>query len=112
MTNPPPPQPANLLAALPDAHAAEVFTALLERPGFRLERIVSHGQATPADEPMIQDRDEWVLLVAGGAGLRIDDQPEIALAPGDHLLIEAGKRHWVTWTRGDMPTVWLALHVD
>ncbi|NWO96443.1 cupin, partial [Escherichia coli] len=33
----------NLLADLPDAGAAEVFTELLRRPGVRIERIVSAG---------------------------------------------------------------------
>ncbi|MDG2535020.1 cupin domain-containing protein [Sphingomonas sp. HITSZ_GF] len=102
---------ANLLAELPDARAGEVFTALLARAGVRIERIVSHGQATPADAPMVQGWDEWVLLLKGAARLRIEDGAEIALAPGDHLLIAAGQRHWVTWTPDDRETVWLAVHL-
>lgn len=102
---------ANLLADLPDASAGEVFTELLRRPGVRIERIVSHGQKAPEGEPMVQDWDEWVLLLEGAAGLRIEDGVEIALRPGDHLLIAAGQRHWVTWTARDRPTVWLAAHL-
>ncbi len=102
---------ANLLADLPDAGAGEVFTALLRRPGIRIERIVSRGQATPEDAPMVQDWDEWVLLLEGAAGLRIGDEGERVLRPGDHLLIERGRRHWVTWTAGDRATVWLAVHL-
>jgi cupin 2 domain-containing protein len=102
---------ANLLVDLPDARAGEVFTELLARPGARIERIVSHGQATPEDAPMVQDWDEWVVLLEGAAGLRIEDDAEVALAPGDHLLIGAGQRHWVTWTAADCPTVWLAVHL-
>lgn len=101
---------ANLLADLPDASAGEVFTALLARPGVRIERIVSQGQATPEGEPMVQGWDEWVLLLEGGAGLRIEDREEVALRPGDHLLIAAGQRHWVIWTAKDRATVWLAVH--
>lgn len=103
--------PTNLLINLPDASAGEVFTKLLSRPGIHLERIVSHGQSTPLDAPMVQDRDEWVLLLEGDAGLRIEDGPERRLGPGDHLLIEAGHRHWVTFTASDRPTIWLALHL-
>lgn len=103
--------PENLLADLPDTAMGEVFTALLERPGVRLERIVSQGQATPEDAPMVQDADEWVLLLEGAAGIRVEDSAEVSLAPGDHLLIAAGQRHWVTWTAKDRPTVWLALHL-
>lgn len=103
---------ANLLADLPDASAGEVFTELLERPGVRIERIVSQGQATPADEPMVQDWDEWVLLVEGAAGLRVEGSAEVELRPGDHLLIAAGRKHWVAWTARDRATVWLAVHLD
>jgi len=103
---------ANLLADLPDASAGEVFTALLSRPGVRVERIVSQGQTTPKGEPMVQGWDEWVLLLEGGARLRIEDADEVALRPGDHLLIGAGQRHWVTWTAKDRATVWLAVHFD
>lgn len=118
---PPPPKPkpkprfkpkvANLLDKLPAAKRAEAFTELLARPGVRLERIVSRGQSTPDDEPMVQDRDEWVLLLQGAAGLRIEDSAEVQLKPGDWLLIEAEQKHWVTWTAKDRPTVWLALHL-
>ncbi|PXA97111.1 cupin [Nostoc sp. 3335mG] len=118
MTPPPPPKPrfkpdvANLLTKLPAAKPDEDFAELLTRPGFRLERIVSRGQATPADEPMVQDRDEWVLVLEGRAGLRIEDSAEVQLGPGDHLRIAAGQKHWVTWTAKDRATVWLALHFD
>ena len=37
----------NLLRDLPDARAAEITEALFERPGLRIERIVSFGQASP-----------------------------------------------------------------
>lgn len=105
-------QAANLLAGLPDARGGEVFADLLTRPGVRIERIVSHGQATPEEAPMVQDWDEWVLLLEGAAGIRIEDSAELRLAPGDHLLIPAGQKHWVTWTARDRPSVWLAVHLD
>lgn len=105
------PKVTNLLDKLPAAKRAEAFTELLARPGVRLERIVSRGQATPEEEPMVQDRDEWVMLLQGAAGLRIEDSAEVQLNPGDWLLIAAGQKHWVTWTAKDRPTVWLALHL-
>ena len=105
------PKVGNLLDKLPAAKRAEAFTELLARPGIRIERIVSRGQATPEDDPMVQDRDEWVLLLEGAARMRIEDSAEITLAPGDHLLIAAGQKHWVTSTAKDRPTVWLAIHL-
>lgn len=102
---------ANLLADLPLAQAGEIFTELLSRPGVRLERIVSHGQSTPGDEPMEQAEDEWVLLLQGAAGIRIEGSDEVRLEPGDYLTIAAGQKHWVTRTAKDCATVWLALHL-
>lgn len=90
----------------------ELFTDILARPGARIERIVSTGQATPADRPYDQDHDEWVLLLKGSAALWIEGEGERRLRPGDHLLIRAHCRHRVLWTAADEPTVWLAVHFD
>jgi mannose-6-phosphate isomerase-like protein (cupin superfamily) len=106
------PEVANLLTKLPAAKRAETFTELLKRPGVRIERIVSRGQATPESAPMMQDWDEWVLLLEGAAGIRIEDSAVVELKPGDHLLIGKGQKHWVAWTAKDRPTVWLAMHLD
>lgn len=102
----------SLLDGLPSrALAEEQVTPLLERPGLRIERIVSTGQATPQGAWYDQEADEWVLLVAGAARLRIDGEPdERALAPGDFVLLPAHCRHRVTWTDEAVPTVWLAIH--
>ena len=101
----------NLLADLPLPGAEEEFTTLLDRPGVRIERIVSHGHVTPADAPYEQSQEEWVMLVTGAARLWLDGSGEVTLSPGDHLLIQAGQRHRVTWTAPDKPTVWLAVHI-
>jgi cupin 2 domain-containing protein len=101
---------SNLFDNVPARADAEIFTELLSREGVRIERIVSAGQATPADKPYRQEHDEWVLLLAGSAGLRIEGEGERDLRPGDHVLIAARRAHWVTWTAKDEPTVWLAIH--
>ncbi len=101
----------NLFAPLPDAQGGEVFTPLLERGGVRIERIVSHGQATPPDAPFLQDADEWVVVLRGRAGLRIEGEDEVTLVPGDHVFIPGGTRHWVTRTDPNVPTLWLAVHL-
>lgn len=104
--------PTNILTALPDAAQGEVFTPLLTRPGLRMERIVSMGQATPVDAPYCQPHDEWVLLLAGSARLWLEGDGEHPLHPGDQLMIPAGTPHRVTWTAPDQPTVWLAIHFE
>ena len=105
------PQAINILDALPGKAAGEITTELLAHSGVRIERIVSTGQATPEDAPYVQAHDEWVLLLAGAAGLRVDAEGEYRLRPGDCVLIPANRRHWVTWTAPQEPTVWLAIHL-
>ena len=101
---------ANLFDDVPAKLPAERFDELLARPGVRIERIVSTGQAAPAGDYQEQSWDEWVLLVEGSAGLEIDGR-EMRLVRGDHLLIPAGTRHRVAWTDPDRPTIWLAVHL-
>ena len=105
-------QPLNIFSPLPDASCGEVFTALLNRPGVRIERIVSQGQTTPIDAPYVQSHDEWVLLLAGAARLWLEGQGEVALAPGDTLLVGAHVAHRVTYTQAEPATVWLAVHLE
>ena len=100
----------NLFDQLPTTGDDEQFTELLARPGVRIERIVSTGQATPVDSPYDQPHDEWVLLLKGSAGLWMGGHGERVLGPGDHVLIPARCRHRVTWTASGEPTVWLAIH--
>ena len=100
----------NLLDHRPTRADGEIFTEVLLHEGVRIERIVSTGQFTPADKPYRQGHDEWVLLLAGSAGLRIEGQGERNLRPGDHVLVPAHRAHWVTWTAKDQPTIWLAIH--
>jgi cupin 2 domain-containing protein len=101
----------NLFEELAPKFPVEIFQVLLETKNFRLERIVSGGQATPPGEWCDQDDHEWVALLTGAAGLRFEDEPEPRLLrPGDYLLIPAHRRHRVEWTDPETPTVWMALH--
>jgi cupin 2 domain-containing protein len=105
------PKLLNLLAELPGQLADEQFEQLLSGGAFRLERIVSQGQATPAGCWYDQPQDEWVLLLKGSAGLAFAGEEElITLGAGDSLLIPARQRHRVEWTDPQGHTVWLALH--
>jgi len=101
----------NILANLPPALSGEAFETLVESDSVRIERIVSNGQATPQGEWYDQERDEWVLVLAGSASLVFDGAPEAQrLVAGDYTLIPAGCRHRVAWTDPDVRTVWLAVH--
>jgi cupin 2 domain-containing protein len=93
------------------ARDPELVETLLERPGARIERIVSTGQTTPAGEGYDQPGDEWVALLAGRATLRFDDGELVDLGPGDWLLIPAHTRHRVEETSEQPACVWLAVHL-
>ena len=90
---------------------SETVDILLDRPGARVERIVSTGQATPAGEWYDQPDDEWVALLSGRATLRLEGGALLELAAGDWLLIPARLRHRVEATSADPPCVWLAVHL-
>ena len=83
---------------------------MFESAGVKVERIVSNRAASPPGFWYDQDHDEWVLLLAGAAGLWIEGEGERTLRPGDHVLIAARRSHRVTWTATAEPTIWLAIH--
>jgi len=100
----------NLLSPLPDAEAAERVDALLTRPGLRIERIVSRGQASPPGFWYDQTEAEWVVVLAGIARLRFADETEVrVLRPGDCVDIAPHRRHRVDSPNPAVPTVWLAV---
>lgn len=89
----------------------EIFEGIIQNDKFQLERIISKGQATPAGEWLSQDKDEWVILLSGSAGILFEGETEpLILNPGDYLLIQANTKHRVEWTNDKTETVWLALH--
>jgi cupin 2 domain-containing protein len=101
------------LPGIPDEEEEELFEPLALGSGTRIERIVSHGQASPPNGWYDQERDEWVLLLRGSAGLHFEGEPEErVLHPGDWMRIPAHRRHRVAWTDTGTATVWLAIHFD
>lgn len=101
----------NLLALPINLPARDEFLeALTQGPGFRLERIISTGRATPPGEWYDQEWDEWVALLQGRATLRCGEERLVRLEAGDWLLLPAHLRHRVEETSHDPPCVWLALH--
>lgn len=102
---------SNLFAELPAAAEAEQFLELLSRPGLRIERIVSTGQASPPGFWYDQAGGEWVLVLQGEARLAFEDEPELRiLGAGDFIDIAPHRRHRVESTLA--PTIWLAVHYD
>jgi len=101
--------PTNLFADFLQQQPEELVTTLLDASGVRIERIVSHGHASPKGFWYDQDQHEWVVVLKGAARLRFEDGI-VEMKPGDFINIQAHKKHRVEWTTPDEPTVWLAVH--
>jgi cupin 2 domain-containing protein len=100
----------NLFTDIPGEMPEELVGEILRTDTFRIARIVSRGQASPPGFWYDEETNEWVLLVKGSASLRFFDGREIALTPGDHLLIPRHMRHRVERTDAEGETVWLAVY--
>ncbi|MFC1665375.1 cupin [Pseudomonadota bacterium] len=101
----------NIFEAIPADIPSEIFEDLIRNANFRLERIVSHGHASPDNEWYDQDDDEWVLLIEGSAQIEFQTDRRIAnLTKGSILNIPAHSKHRVNWTQKENPTIWLTIH--
>jgi cupin 2 domain-containing protein len=98
-----------LFADLPRHLPDELVTTLLEADNLRVERIISHGHASPEEFWYDQEQSEWVIVLKGAAKLRFEDGI-VSMNLGDFVNIPAHKKHRVEWTAPDEPTVWLAVH--
>ena len=105
--------PTNLFADLPQRLPNELVTTLLDAANVRIERIISHGHASPEGFWYDQDQHEWVMVLKGAARLRFeDDEQPVEMKPGDFVNIPAHTKHRVEWTTPDEPTIWLAVHYE
>lgn len=102
------PDHGNLTAQLPPAGGEEAFDTLFANPAVRVERIVSHGHASPEGFWYDQPHDEWVVVVQGEAVLAFADTAPLRMRAGDWVTVPAHCRHRVESTGAD--TVWLAVH--
>lgn len=101
---------ANLLHNIPPQLPAEIIETLAAAGTTRIERIVSHGHASPPGFWYDQDQNEWVVLIQGAARLRFAEGEAIMyLGPGDYVNIPAHVRHRVDWTAPGVDTLWLAV---
>ena len=98
----------NIFDDLPQNLPKELVQILVRAPDVRIERIVSHGHASPADFWYDQPQHEWVIVPKGAARLQFEDGM-VEMKPGDFINISAFKKHRVDWTTPDEPTVWLGV---
>ena len=99
---------SNLFSNIPSNLPEELIETLIQSDGVRIERIVSHGHASPEGFWYDQDEHEWVMVLQGAARLQLEDKT-VDLRPGDHINLPAHTKHRVEWTKRDEQTVWLAV---
>lgn len=101
----------NIFLEIPETLQDELFQDIIKTDAFRLERIISDAHETPPGEWYDQDWHEWVILLNGSAGLRVEGNDNIlTLQPGDYVYLPAHRRHRVEWTDKHEKTIWLALY--
>ncbi len=88
----------------------EVLETILKTDQFKIERIISHGHATTEGEWYDQDKNEWVLVLNGNAGLLFEGDKTIIMKTGDYINIPAHQKHRVEWTDPEEETIWLTIH--
>jgi cupin 2 domain-containing protein len=98
----------NIFDELPQHLPKELVQTLIRAADVRIERIVSHGHASPADFWYDQPQREGVIVLKGAARLQFEDAM-VEMKPGDFINIPAYKKHRVDWTTPDEPTVWLGV---
>jgi cupin 2 domain-containing protein len=93
---------------LPPHVPKELVQTLIRAGDVRIERIISHGHASPAGFWYDQPQHEWVIVLKGAARLHFEDGM-VELKPGDFINIPAHRKHRVEWTTPDEPTIWLGV---
>ncbi|MFO7932392.1 MAG: cupin domain-containing protein [Thermodesulfobacteriota bacterium] len=101
----------SLLKDIPDKLPEELIDTLCSDRNVTIERIVSRGHASPEGFWYDQEKNEFVLVIKGSAGIKIENRHDIVvMKAGDYIEIGAHLKHRVEWTDSDCETVWLAVH--
>ncbi|MHC4270042.1 MAG: hypothetical protein ACYSTS_16480, partial [Planctomycetota bacterium] len=101
----------NIFSDIPVETPNEIFETIIKSHHIKIERIISRNQATNDGCWLDQDKNEWVLLLRGNAGLLFEGNKEIVIMKtGDYINIPAHKKHRVEWTDPKEETIWLTVH--
>lgn len=101
----------SLLEGIPQKIPHEIINTICATGNVIIERIVSRGHASPEGFWYDQEKAEFVLVVKGSAGLKLENEEDIVvLKPGDYLNIGARVKHRVEWTDPTCETIWLAVY--
>ena len=101
----------SLFKDIPAELTDELFETICSTDRVKIERIVSKGHASPDGFWYDQEQNEFVLIIQGSAGLKVQGQDDIiSLKAGDYLNIKSHVKHRVVWTDSACETIWLAVH--
>ena len=101
----------NIFSDIQKQTSDEVLQTILQTQQFKIERIISHDHSTAEGEWYDQDKDEWVLVLKGTAGLLFEGSDKtVTMKTGDYINIPAHQKHRVEWTDPEEETIWLAVH--
>ena len=101
----------NIFEDIPVNMTEELVEIISETDSIKIERIVSRAHSSPPDFWYDQEKNEYVILLKGKAGLAFENRDDvIVMGPGDYLEIPAHVRHRVEWTDPEEDTIWLAIY--
>jgi len=66
-----------LFEGIPAELPKEIFDTICATEGVKIERIVSRGHASPEGFWYDQEKNEFVLVVRGSAGLKLENEDDI-----------------------------------
>ncbi|WP_019028405.1 cupin domain-containing protein [Colwellia piezophila] len=99
----------SIFSNIPAEIPKEIFEDILTTEKFRIERIISKGQTSPATGWYDQSEDEWLVVLSGYGVIELFNGDKVTLKQGDYLNITAHEKHRVIETSPDEVTVWLAV---
>jgi cupin 2 domain-containing protein len=103
----------NIFKDIPSDLPAELIEKIAGDAGrdITVERIISRGHASPRDFWYDQDKNEFVIVLKGKAGILFKGRDKIfEMSSGDYIDIPAHSLHRIEWTSAEEDTVWLAVH--
>ena len=101
----------NIFSDIQKQAPEEIIETITKTHQFKIERIISRGHSTNEGEWYDQDKNEWVLVLKGNAGLLFEGEDEaVIMKTGDYINIPAHRKHRVEWTDPEEDTIWLAIH--
>lgn len=101
----------NIYLNIPHHLPDEIFENIILTGGIKIERILSKGHCSPEGHWYNQEKNEWVMVLKGRAGLQFKQNENIIeMQPGDYINIPAHCEHRIEWTHSEEETIWLAIH--